>query len=307
MNFQDHAELHKRVWQIPRTASPKLLRPPGAKPVTIPTIPHRIVATNTGAADILSALADPADIAAVPYQVDEYSASAGFWSTHPEIKHFEKFQAETILAFKPDLIVASVLQDAGTAAALERLKIPILYLKDYGSFEDIRSAISTIGAAIGEEKIASNRIVEFDARLKQIADRIKTQEKVSALIYSNFGTGYTLTAGTCQHDLLEAAGAEDAAAKAGMKGLAPITFEQVLRMDPDWLVIAGDNGLDSPQARVVLNEPALQGLRAVKARRIAVVPARNFDALSQFMVEAVESLANQLHPISSRPTNIPLH
>ncbi len=292
---------------LPAAGYPKTLKPPGAREIIIPTKPTRIVATNCGAADILSELADVENIAAVPFQVEQYSASAEFWREHPETPRFDKFQAETVLAFKPDLIVASAVQDGGTTAALERMKVPILPMKDYESLDDIRASILLVGQAIGEEERAREKVKAFDARLNGVEKRVKTDEKVTALIYSNFGTGYTFGSASVQHDMLVTAGAENAAAAAGFKGLAPISFEQVLRINPMWLVVCGENGFDSPQVRLVLNEPALSGLQAVKNRRIAVIPTRNFDATSQYIVDAVEILANQIHPISSRPQAIPLH
>jgi len=46
--------------------------------------------------------------------------------------------------------------------------------------------------------------------------------------------------------MLNAAGAEDAAAASGMKGLTPISFEQVLRLNPQWLVVCGEKRAGEP-------------------------------------------------------------
>lgn len=81
-----------------------------------------------------------------------------------------------------------------------------------------------------------------------------------------------------------------------MTGPAAITFEQILKLDPDVIVVCGDAGLDSPQVRLIVNEPVLSKLRAVSGRRIAVVPTRLFDALSQHVVDAVEMLSPQFFP-----------
>lgn len=257
--------------------------------------PQRIVIANTGAADILSKLIDLKRIAAVPDQVEMYAADGEFWKAHREIPRFDKFQAEIILSFKPDLVVSSAMQDSGAAEAIKAQKIPILYLKDFDSIEGIRNSIRTIGETVGAVDAASKMIVEFDARLAKVKKEIGDAKPVPVVIYSNFGSGYTVGAGTCQDDLLRAAGGLNLAAEAGMRGNAPLTFEQLLRFDPEYILVMGNEGLESPQAKLILNDPVLKELRAVKARHIAVVPGRKFDALSQYAAEAVEIIAGQIH------------
>lgn len=275
---------------------PKTLKPPGGKEVTIPALPVRIVASNCGAADILSGLIDTSRLAAVPDQVENYAADPAFWKGHASIPRFEKFHAERILGYRPDLVISSAFQDGGPAAAIEQQRVPILYLKDFESLDEIRSTIAIIGEAVGAQVEATKMIDDFDERLKKVDARLAGVKPVAVVEYSNFGTGYTVGSGVCQDNILTRAGGVNIAAAQGMKGNVPLTFEQLLRMDPEYIVVTGDTGLESPQAKLILNEPVLKELRAVKNRHIAVVPTRYFDALSQYAVNAVEIIAGQLHP-----------
>jgi len=258
-------------------------------------LPQRIVIANTGAADILSKLIDLKRIAAVPDQVEMYAADGEFWKAHREIPRFDKFQAEIILSFKPDLVVSSAMQDSGAAEAIKQQKIPILYLKDFDSIDGIRNSIRTIGETVGARDAAEKMIAEFDARLAKVKTNIGDAKPVPVVIYSNFGTGYTVGSGTCQNDLLRAAGGLNLAAESGMRGNVPLTFEQLLKFDPEFILVMGNVGLESPQAKLILNDPVLTEMRAVKNRHIAVVPAQYFDALSQYAPEAVEIIAHGIH------------
>jgi len=275
---------------------PRSLKQPSGKDITIAALPVRIVAANCGAADILQELIDPKRFAAVPVQVEEYAVDPQFWKNHAGIPRFEKFQAERILGYRPDLVVSSSFQDGSTAAAIEAQRVPILYLKDFEALDGIRDTIATVGKATGSEVAAAKIIAQFDAQLKTVAEALKETKPVTVILYSNFGTGYTAGSGVCQNDIITRAGGINLAAQHGMKGHVPLTFEQLLRMDPDYIVVSGNDGLDSPQAKVVLSESSLKELRAVKNRHIAVVPSRYLIALSQHAVEAVKSVARQLHP-----------
>ena len=264
--------------------------------VEFTTIPMRIVAANTGAADILSEMIDPKRLAAVPAQVEDYASDPVFWKNHADIPHFEKFHAESILGFRPDLVISSAFQDGATASAIEQQHVPILFLKDFESLDGIRSSIENVGRAVNAQTEAKKMVAKFDAELAAVATTLKRSPPVGVIVYSNFGTGYTVGSGVCQDDILTRAGGKNLAAEHGMKGNAPITFEQLLRMDPEFILVTGDDGLNSPQAKLLLNEPALKELRAVKNRKIAVVHQRWFDALSQYAVFAVKEIAEQLHP-----------
>jgi iron complex transport system substrate-binding protein len=275
---------------------PITLKLSGGKSVTIPREPVRIVAANCGAADILADMMDAKRFAAVPVQVEDYAADPKFWELHPDIPRFEKFHAERILGFRPDLVISSAFQDGSAAAAIEQQHVPILYLNDFESLDDIRKTIKIMGDAINCQAQAESMLSRFDADLQHVASALEGVKPVGVIVYSNFGTGYTVGSGVCQDDIIKRAGGINVAAAAGIKSNAPITFEQLLRMDPEFIVVTGDDGLNSPQAKLLLNEPVLKELKAVKNRHLVVVHQRYFDALSQHAVRAVEEIARQLHP-----------
>lgn len=272
---------------------------PGRAPIEIPARPMRIVAANSGAADILSALIGVERFAAVPTQVDYYAAAHEFWKLHPEISRFEHYRAEVLLGLRPDLVVTSAFQDANTTAVLKHHGIPVLSFDNFETFDGIRAAMGKIGEAVDETARASQAAADFDARLSRVASRLAGKKPLRVLYYSNYGSGFTTGAGGSQDEILRCAGGSNAAAELGLKGPSPITFEQILRLDPDAFVVCGAEGRDSAQAKLIANEPALSSLRAIKSARIAVVPGRLFDALSPQVVDAVEILASQFYPEAS--------
>jgi iron complex transport system substrate-binding protein len=98
-------------------------------------------------------------------------------------------------------------------------------------------------------------------------------------------------AGETQDEMTRLAGGINAAAEAGYKGFGNCSYEQLLKMDPDVLLVS------SPKmVQLVLNEPMLSTLKAVKTKRIAVVPGNLYNSTTQFIVDGIETLAKQLHP-----------
>ena len=97
-------------------------------------------------------------------------------------------------------------------------------------------------------------------------------------------------------------GLENAAARGATPGHRQITHEELLALDPDWILVseplrgptgtAGDGGGASGQ---LLREDArLASLRAVREDAILTLPARLFGSSSLEMIRAAEVLEERL-------------
>src|SRR5690606_19390770 len=78
-------------------------------------------------------------------------------------------------------------------------------------------------------------------------------EGTLALFYDS--NGYSYGAGTLEHDFLESLGWRNLAAEAGLQGPARLGLEEVLRRQPDLLIVDGRE--EAPLARSLLAHPAL--------------------------------------------------
>ena len=275
---------------------PRTLADDSGRKLVLPAKPVRIVPGDTGMADILSALVESQRIAALPVWVDTYGGAREFFETNTNISRFQKYQAEPLLALKPDLVLTDSYQDAATTSILRQQGIPVLQFAKLRTFDGIKGAILIAGSATGEEQKAADLATEFDNRLQALAADFNGMKRPRALCYSNYGQGYAVGTGESQDEILRRAGAENAAAEMNLAGHVTFSFEQLLKLNPDWLIVGGDNGMQSPQAQLLLNETVLSNLQAIKERHIAVVPERYFSSISQYVVNAVEILARQLHP-----------
>lgn len=285
------------VAPVAQSASfPATILEPGGRKVVVPSKPTRIVAADAGTADMLAALVEPERIAAVPFTVDGFAGNREFFATHKQIPRFQQYQAEAMLALKPDLVLAISFHGNATSSILEERGIPVLRFELFKTFAGIRGQLLAIGSAVGEPARAAKLAEDFDRRLAAVEKAVAGRPRPRTLGYSKYDQGFAVGVGESQDEVLRRAGAVNAAVELNLVGHVNFSSEKMLRLKPDFIVVSGEAGLQSPQAQIVLNDPVLRELPAVRLRRIAVVPDRYYSSPSQYVVDAVEILARQLHP-----------
>jgi iron complex transport system substrate-binding protein len=284
---------------------PLTIKESGGRTVVIPKMPQRIIATNAGMADLLVEIVHIDRIAALPSTVHEFGGAAMWYRNHPEVTTFEKASAENLLALQPDLILWSGFQEETAVNVLEKQGVSVLRFDFYRTVADIRQTIETVGRAVGEPGRAELLLARFDARLAEVEKRVANLPRPRVLSYSNYGTGFAAGLNESYDEILRLSGAKNVSEETGKTGNYQISFEQILQLNPDWLVVVGDAGLNSPQAQIVLNEPALANLPAIQQKRIAVVPDRYYSNINHFIATAIEILARQFHP-DAFPKNSPM-
>lgn len=268
-------------------------------PGPAPAEPQRILPANAGAVDLCTALLEPGRVVALPEAALEFSRLAAqdeAWHARPR---FHGFDAETLLALHPDLVIAHGWQSPETLAILRESGIALLVLPLPRAWADVRAALLDCGRAVGEEERAVRVAEELDRRVATLRELARGRSpQPRALSYVNLGTGgWAAGAGTTADILLELAGLRNAAAEAGHEGHATLDLEALLALDPD-VVIVGAAGKDgegaSPTAAYLRSEPSLSTLRAVLEGRIVALPERLFSTSSTELVAGAELLVRRL-------------
>ena len=256
--------------------------------------PRRVLLGNSSAADMITALIGPERLAALPEQAFKYSILADEPGAFAGVPTFARFEAEVVLAFDPDLVVVDPWAAIETVARLRELGVSVLSLPEVVALEDVRESLRILGLALGAEERAAAVLADLDARAAALRASAPRRAGLSAMSYSNSGAGgWSAGSGTTHHELITLAGLANAPALAGRRDHVRTSFEDLYALDPDFLIV-GDYGRDeedSAPARYVYGEPALAGLRAVRERRVILVPARYFAASSQEIVAGAEVLA----------------
>lgn len=262
----------------------------------------RIVPTTTAAAELLTLLAGPEDLLALPEQVDNWSAQDFHHDGWEKLPRFARYLAEPLLVLRPGLVVNHDWQAADTTRVLKDSGIPVLTLGSGTSYADLRAAIEKLGGALQRDERARTALAALDARVAALAGKRAQLAGVRALVYTNDGSGgWASGAHTTADTVLALAGLANAGAE--LQGHANMGFERLLVLDPDLIVTGaqarGEQG--STTRSVIERTEALASLRARREQRFVVLPAELLSSDSQHIVDAAEKLQAEAQRVLALP------
>jgi hypothetical protein len=133
--------------------------------------------------------------------------------------------AEEVLALDPDLVLAGRYTARATVNLLKRLGYTVLEFDIAESMDDARAQIRVAAAAMGVIEAGENMIAKLDARIQAARPR-PGQERPLAVVYGP--NGFTLGPHSLSGSLIEIAGFENLAARAGILRVGQLPLEQLL-------------------------------------------------------------------------------
>ena len=250
-----------------------------------------MVSQSVGTDDLLLTLAGPGQIAALSHlsRDPSFSAVAAQAKGLPTLKTSD---AESVLVYRPDLVLAASYTNPATLALLRRSGLRLIVIDRFDTLEDAYQNLRTVGAALGHPERAEAVIKSTKQRVEALAARLGGVKPVRVLAVST----YPFTAGsqTTFQDLCEHAGALNVAAEAGLVGHAPTPEEKLLTWNAEVLIASGEER-DGLEARL-RQLPAYRALPALQAGRLLLLPGALMSNVSHLRVDAYELLARRLHP-----------
>jgi len=257
--------------------------------------PQRVVSQTVGTDDLLMAIADPGQIAALSHLARDarYSPGAERARSFPCLRNGE---AEDILRLRPDLVLVASYTQAETVALLRRAKVEVLLVDRFDSLDDLYANARSIGRALGRSARAEQLVRQWQARVAALAARLKGCKPVRVLAVGFYP--FTAGSGTTFQDLCDHAGALNVAAEQGLKGHAPTPSEKALGWQVDALVAPWEPGMDL-QARL-RDLPPYKFMAAFRQGHVLAMPGALMASTSQARLDAYEWLARALHPEAFR-------
>ena len=251
--------------------------------------PQRVVSQAVGTDELLLALADPGQIAALSHiaQDARFSPVATEARRFPTIRESD---AESVLRFRPDLVLATTFTRPETLGLLRRAGVHLVVLDRFDTLEDVYASIQLLGRELGQEARAEALVARSRSRVEALAARLRGVKPVRVLS----ATIYPFTSGTATtfQDLCDHAGALNVAAEAGLRGHAPTPSERLLLWHAEVLVVSDDPGIQARLGEI----PHYRALPAFKAGRLVPVPGPMMSSISHHRIAAYEVLARALHP-----------
>lgn len=208
--------------------------------------------------------------------------------------------AEELLLYNPDFVITPTQTDAETYREAGLATAMMLF----NDMDGLKHVITNLATALGgtAPERADKYLTYLDGNIQLVQERladVKEEDKpVVHYVDGQSGSTAFLTSGTetFQEEWLTLAGGR-LATKDLFKGMSKeITPEQLLTLDPDYILVGGHKQAVATEA--LLNDPSLQGLQAVQNDKVIRIPQGTFqwDRFSSEVALQILWTAKTLYP-----------
>jgi iron complex transport system substrate-binding protein len=212
----------------------------------------------------------------------------------PHVGGAQNPSLEAIVALHPDLVLATTsINRPETADALAKIGVPV-YTTDPQTVRGMLQSTAQIADVMGAGAQGTELVARLQARLDAVAARLTDVPPAHVLFVVWENPLITIGQSTFIADALRWAGAESVIVS-GQKW-PHITFEEVVRLQPDYIVFASNHaGFESEELGALRSRENWKQLRAVELGHIAVM-SEEVNRPSPGLVDAIEHLAREVHP-----------
>ena len=265
--------------------------------VTIAAKPQRILTVSLGHDEVTYALVPPTRVVAVGEftKRDESSNVAHLAKGLPSVTR----DPERVASFSPDIVIASAFSRPELVASLNNAGILVVQTELNNHFEGRINDILLMGYIYGEEERSLEFVTEVKNRYKQLTAFTagKTGPKPRVISLASFSDKiYTAGKDSTEGEIIEMAGAINAAAEAGLAHNPVISLESVIAMNPDYIFVAQPEPSAGEFIRQLLSNKVLAEVPAIKNNRIYFAVPKYFTTLSFWNLRGAEETAKTIWP-----------
>lgn len=263
--------------------------------VAIPATVEKIISTVPSNTEVLVGLGLSDKIIAV----DEYSKGIDGLSNDTQYLNFTTPNIESIIALKPDLVVASSINKISGDDPFKQLTqagISVVYIPTSTSFDEIKKDIDFMGAITKTDSKAKAINADIDKRvqaIKDIASTIKEEDKVNVYFeISSSPSMYSPGGNTFINDMITTLGATNIFGKENDWVL--VNNESLIKANPD--VIVSNESFNTDVVEGIKKRAGYSSINAIKNNRVYVIDVNITSRCSQLAVNGLEQLAKEIYP-----------
>lgn len=261
---------------------------------------RRFLPQSYVAASFLLALTEPESIVALPQGLRDQKSIYPQKITDLIKLDVDRYNTEKLYEARPEIAFVADYSHPSTIQALGSQGIPLFTLKHVNSPEDIQHALIKIGRIANRPLEAELLYYFVEAAMHAIDNRFtllnsefnQTDKSPKVLFLKHHLTFSTPTSQTLTGKLLKRLGVKDLFGDESTKNkfawTIPIHLEQILQIDPDYIII-GTNNLHASRKNI-LKEPVFRKLFNMKNKQISFVEDAVQESPSQYMVLAYYDL-----------------
>ncbi|MCW5962564.1 MAG: ABC transporter substrate-binding protein [Bryobacterales bacterium] len=261
--------------------------------VRIEQPPQRVVSQYWSIDEFLYTLLPPEDVVGV----SETAYLPGVSNVLNEVERFKPVVAsdpERVMRTLPDLVVVASSARADYTALLRSTGVPVYRLATtFTTLHQIADTIRALGYLTGSEDEAHRAHSAFLSAV----DHARRSRPPGMPPPRVLGLGGTFSYGskTLFHDIVTTVGATNVGAEGGLEGYRPVNSEQILRWNPEWILLSAEQGKEQQVRQRVLDDPAIALTQAAQQGRILVFDSRVFMPMSPYTRHFLEALPRELY------------
>ena len=210
---------------------------------------------------------------------------------------YGKYNLETVVNLKPDLVLAGEITTPELVTSLENLGIKVFYLKNPLNLDEMYAMLISVGTLSGHSAQAEALVKNLQQRaaaLKMELGKVTTHPTV---FYEMDATDpskpYTPGPGTLYTNLISLAGGENIGVRLST-AWAQISLEQLLVDDPTFILLGDASYGATPE--IVAQRAGWQSLTAVKEGRVLPFDDNLLVRYGPRLLDGLEALIKVLHP-----------
>lgn len=261
----------------------------GSGPAQAAEPPSRIVSINLCTDELLLALADPGQIAALsPYSTDR---DLSMFADRARAFRHDADRAETVVSLSPDVVIGGPYSRLATRDMVDRLGYRFVDIAPATRIAETIAQIRTVAGLVGHPERGEALIARIERARTRAADAVAAlSSRPTAVLYQRRGFvngGRTLTA-----EMLADVGITDVGADIAGTAGAFVPLERLIADHPDLLVVSSASMRAEDQGTALLAHPALAAL--YPAERRIVLPERFTVCGGPSLPEAYDWLAKEV-------------
>lgn len=223
----------------------------------------------------------------------------------PKVGYQRDLNAEGVLALGPTVILGT--DAAGPPEALEQIRaagVPVALTPDGPSLDAAAEKIRFVAAALGVPERGEELVRALEADLDAARARVAKAEgpppRVLFLYLRGADTQMVAGSGTPADAMIQAAGAVNVAAEAGIEDFKPLSAEAAIAAAPELLLLL-ESGLESVGGvDALLALPGLAETPAGRERRVLAMDGQYLLGMGPRTGQALADLVDALHaPVES--------
>jgi iron complex transport system substrate-binding protein len=210
---------------------------------------------------------------------------------------FADLNTELITSLQPDLVLAAGITPPEQVAQLEQLGITVYWLTNPADLEGLYTNLEIVGQLTAHQADAAVAVDALRARADAVAVALEDITERPTVFYEVDGltdpnAPYTAGTDTFIDLIINEAGGTNAAGS--LAGYVPMSIEDLLVADPDWILLGDALYGATPDA--VATRAGWSNLTAVQTGQVVAFDDNLMSRPGPRLIDGIEQLALLLHP-----------